>query len=47
MASLEKDVLNLGSTITKEDRPADAELPLEGELPPKEIPEKDGKKNKK
>ena len=47
VASLEKDVLNLGSTITKEDRPEDEELPLEGELPPKEIPEKDGKKKKK
>ena len=47
VASLEKDVINLGSTITKEDRPADEELPLEGELPPKEIPEKEGKKSKK
>ena len=48
VASLEKDVLNLGSTITKEDRPEDEELPLEGELPPKEIPEKEGKaKDKK
>ena len=47
VASLEKDVLNLGSTITKEDRPEDEELPLEGELPPKEIPEKDDKKKKK
>ena len=46
VASLEKDVLNLGSTITKEDRPEDEELPLEGELPPKEIPEKDDKKKK-
>ena len=46
VASLEKDVLNLGSTITKEDRPEDEELPLEGELPPKEIPEKE-KKDKK
>ncbi|MCR4805372.1 MAG: hypothetical protein K5981_06920, partial [Clostridia bacterium] len=36
VASLEKDLLNLGSTITKEDRPGDEELPLEGVLPPKE-----------
>ena len=36
VASLEKDVMNLGSTVTKEDRPEDEELPLKGELPPKE-----------
>lgn len=36
MASLEKDIMNLGSTITKEDRSEDDVLPLEGELPPKE-----------
>ena len=47
VASLEKDVLNLGSTITKEDRPEDEDLPLEGELPPKEIPAKEEKKSKK
>ena len=47
VASLEKDGLNLGSTITKEDRPADEELPLEGELPPKEIPDKEEKNKKK
>ena len=47
VASLEKDVINLGSTITKEDRPADEELPLEGELPPKEIPAKEEKTSKK
>lgn len=36
MASLEKDIMNLGSTITKEDRSEDDVLPLEGELPPRE-----------
>lgn len=45
LASLEKDIMNLGSTISKVDRPQDAQLPLEGVLPPREVrPEKAGKK---
>lgn len=40
IAELEKGVLNLGSTVTKEERGGEYELPLEGELPPLE-PKKD------
>lgn len=36
IAALEKNIINLGSTITKEDRDENDPLPLEGELPPLE-----------
>ncbi len=35
VAELEKNVMNLGSTVTKQDRPKDYELPLQGVLPDK------------
>jgi hypothetical protein len=49
IAELEKGVLNLGSTVTQEERNGDYELPLEGELPPLEPRKKkaDKKKNGK
>ncbi|MDD3290327.1 MAG: hypothetical protein PHT29_05525, partial [Eubacteriales bacterium] len=48
IAELEKGVLNLGSTVTQEERNGDYELPLEGELPPLEPrKKKNGKKNGK
>ncbi|HRV33206.1 MAG TPA: MBL fold metallo-hydrolase [Anaerovoracaceae bacterium] len=45
VAELEKGVLNLGSTVTQEERTGEYELPLEGELPPEEP--KKGKPRKK
>ncbi len=47
VASIEKEVLNLGATITKEDRADNRGLPLEGELPPVEDKKKNSKKNSK
>ncbi len=47
VASIEKEVINLGSTVTKEDRADDRELPLKGELPPSEDKNNSKKRSKK